>query len=128
MSNMSPQEPSFNRGIWKKLESQVRSWAIEEGEVYVVTAGILTSTNGSIGSNSVSIPMYYYKIVYDYNGDEKMIGFILPNATWTEHLDAYAITVDEIESTTGIDFFHDLPDIKEEQLESSIDLSLWDWD
>ena len=26
-SNMSPQHPSFNRGIWKKLENNVRRWA-----------------------------------------------------------------------------------------------------
>ena len=42
MSNMSPQAPGFNRGIWKSLESRVRSWAVENGTVYVVTGGILS--------------------------------------------------------------------------------------
>ena len=31
MSNMSPQRPAFNRGIWKDLEAQVRDFAISEG-------------------------------------------------------------------------------------------------
>jgi len=30
MSNMSPQNPSFNRGIWETLESRVRTWALEK--------------------------------------------------------------------------------------------------
>ena len=31
MSNMSPQKPAFNRGIWKELEALVRYFAITEG-------------------------------------------------------------------------------------------------
>ena len=41
LSNMSPQAASFNRGIWKKLESQVRTWALLYDTVYVVTGQIL---------------------------------------------------------------------------------------
>ena len=33
MSNMSPQTPSFNRGIWRSLESRVRVWAIEKDSI-----------------------------------------------------------------------------------------------
>ena len=36
MSNMSPQDPSFNRGIWKRLENRVRTWALENDGIYVV--------------------------------------------------------------------------------------------
>ena len=39
-TNMSPQVASFNRGIWKKLETQVRNWAIEYDSLYVVTGPI----------------------------------------------------------------------------------------
>lgn len=46
LSNMSPQERSFNRGIWNKLEAKVRKWAITEGRIYVVTGGVLTSNKG----------------------------------------------------------------------------------
>jgi endonuclease G len=51
MSNISPQKPAFNRGIWKKLETKVRKWAITEGRLYVVTGGVLTSNLGKIGSD-----------------------------------------------------------------------------
>ena len=49
MSNMSPQEPSFNRGIWKRLEEQVRNWAIEKDSLFVITGPVLESLVSSIG-------------------------------------------------------------------------------
>ena len=42
MSNMSPQKPEFNRGIWKKLEMKVRGWATREEAVLIVTASAKT--------------------------------------------------------------------------------------
>lgn len=42
LSNITPQVPSFNRGIWKKLEEQVRQWAIDDKAIYVVTGTVLT--------------------------------------------------------------------------------------
>ena len=34
MSNMSPQNPSFNRGIWRKLEEAIRRWG-KKNEIYI---------------------------------------------------------------------------------------------
>ena len=45
MSNMSPQDDCFNRGIWLSLEHQVRRWARAYGEVYV-TSGASFDRNG----------------------------------------------------------------------------------
>jgi len=36
LSNMAPQLGSFNRGIWKQLETRVRIWARDRGELIVV--------------------------------------------------------------------------------------------
>ena len=41
MSNMSPQKPAFNRGIWKDLEALVRSFAVTERKIVVVTGTLL---------------------------------------------------------------------------------------
>ena len=126
MSNMSPQDPSFNRGIWRSLEEKVRSWAATETEVYVVTGGILTSVNKTIGANQVGVPQEYYKIVYDYSGNNtKMIGFILPNRKGEKQLPEYVVPVNRIETITGIDFFPQLPDEIEEALESKSNYFAW---
>lgn len=125
MSNMSPQNPSFNRGIWKKLESVVRNWAITEGKIYVVTAGVLSSNIGSIGANHVSVPKYYYKVVYDPTGSKKMIALVLPNQKGVGELQDYVITVDSLEILTGIDFFPALEDSIENELESKFNVGDW---
>ena len=125
MSNMSPQKPSFNRGIWKKLEAKVRKWAITEGRIYVITGGVLTSNKGKIGVDSVSIPKYFYKVVYDPNGQGKMIAFLIPNEKSIKPLRTYVVSVDSVESLTGIVFFPELPDTLENLLESRKDLSGW---
>lgn len=126
LSNISPQNPSFNRGGWKKLESQVRSWILSEGEMYVVTGPILSNPIGSIGSNNVTVPSYFYKIIYSKSKD-KMIGLVMPNQKTNTDLKHYVKSVDYIESLTGIDFFHQLEDKNEEELESKINLKSWNF-
>jgi len=131
MSNMSPQEPEFNRGIWKDLESQVRSFAITEKDVYIVTGPILPKTKTpetiTIGPSKVTVPAAYYKVVWDRTPPEKMIGFILPNAGSSKSLQSFAVSVDEVEQKTGLDFFSLLPKEQQEALESSITIDAWKW-
>jgi len=128
MSNMSPQEPSFNRGIWKKLESTVRNWAVKEDTIYVVTGGVLSSSKGSIGPNRVTVPEYYYKVIYDPTGEKKMIALVLPNKKCTKHLQVYVVSVDHIENITGIDFSPALPDKLENNLESNVTAAKWSFE
>jgi endonuclease G len=123
LSNMSPQDPSFNRGAWKKLESITRNWAKEKGFIYIATGPILNSIRGSIG-NGVSVPNYYYKIAF-YPKDLQMIAFIMPNRKVGGQLKEYAATVNEVEQRTNIDFFHSLPDSIENKLESKINITYW---
>ena len=126
MSNMSPQVPGFNRGIWKKLEGTVRNWAVDNEKVYIVTGAVLTASYPTIGINKVSVPEFYYKVVLDYEQPEiKGIGFILPNQKSNKSLQSYAVSIDEVERFTGIDFFHSLPDNIEEKIESDAAVNKW---
>ena len=128
MSNISPQNASFNRGIWKKLEEQVRTWAFENGHIYVITAGVLSLSSSSIGYNRIGVPDYYYKVILDYNEPEiKAIAFVLPNQKGTQQLSSYVTSIDYIESITGIDFFPELPDDLEKRLESKSYANQWSW-
>ncbi len=53
-SNMSPQLPRFNREVWKKLEMQVRNWAVEYDSLYVVTGPILSDSIKDLGPHRVA--------------------------------------------------------------------------
>lgn len=127
MSNMSPQTPSFNRGVWKKLEEQVRDWAIEKESLYVVTGPVLESIDTHIGENEVGVPGHYFKVLVDLSPpDHSLIAFLLPNTRSSEDLLTFAITVDSLEQVTGYDFFASAPDQKMiEWLERQLDLDSW---
>jgi len=128
MSNMSPQSPDFNRGVWKLLEEQVRSFAVAEGDIYVVTGPVLPKTKTlTIGANKVTVPRAYYKVIYDRTPPEKMLGFVLPNEGSNRPLKDFAVTVDKVEEITGLDFFSELPPEKQAQLEGSITVNAWLW-
>ena len=128
MSNMSPQVPSFNRGVWKSLESIVRSWTEENKEIYIVTGPILNNTIGSIGLNSISIPQYFYKVILDNKEPElKGIGFIIENKKADLELQSYAVPIDKVEELTGLDFFNLIPDKIENIVEAEVDIQQWNW-
>ena len=130
MSNISPQHYSFNRGAWIKLERRVRRWAVAYDSIYVVTAGVLNDNLQKIGLDStLSVPEYFYKVIlHSGNEDKKAIGFLMPNEKINKPIEHFAVSVDSIESATGIDFFFNIPDVLEEKLESSVDITLWNWD
>lgn len=127
MSNMSPQVHNFNGGIWRELEELSRDWGRANKKLYVVTGPIFKDNLGTIGrQNKVTVPGYYYKILVDLEGAEKKaIGFVMPNATSNKPVSAFVKTIDEIEEITGIDFFPELEDDLENELESKVNISKW---
>jgi len=126
LSNMSPQVAGFNRGIWSTVEDQVRKWALEYDGLDVATGPIFKDNIGTIGANKVTVPGYYYKVLYSEK-KKIMIGLILPNKSGSTPLSQYVVKVDEIEKETGIDFFSGLDDSLENQLEGSINKANWDF-
>ena len=129
MSNMSPQKPECNRGIWVDLESQVRDFARREKEVFIVTGPVFYHGKPveSIGVTSkVSVPHAYYKVVYDLTPPCKMIGFIIPNSGSNKKLQNFAVTVEKVEKETGLTFFPGL-EANQAALKRTISVSDWNW-
>jgi endonuclease G len=107
MSNISPQLRQFNNGIWRELEEQVRDWAREHGRLYIITGPVLSGDlQMRIGQNSVVVPELFYKVLLDPdNPSGPSIGFLIPNALSERPLMDHAVTLDEVERQTGLDFF-----------------------
>lgn len=130
MSNMSPQVPAMNRGIWAQLEAEGRKWAEKYGIVYIVTGPILENkTYKTIGINKVAVPDAYYKIflsplisISEENGNENYCAisaaYIIPNQKGEKAFSEYLCTIREIEEITGINFFYKLDDELEEKIET----------
>lgn len=128
MSNMSPQKRNFNGGIWRELEETTRDWAKKYKHLYIVTGPVLTQKKlDKVGHNEVTVPSAYFKVLLDITEPElKGIGFIIENEVSNKHLSEYAVTIDEVESLTGIDFFPELlsPN-KETELEQQVEIGRW---
>jgi endonuclease G, mitochondrial len=125
MSNMSPQMPDFNRGIWSDLENKVRSWVKKRGELIIVTGPILKKGLPTIGRRTqIAIPEKFYKIIYDPTREEA-IAFLFPNEASVDLVKSFTISIDELEAITGIDFFAKLPDSLEQKIERENNVDDW---
>jgi endonuclease G len=126
MSNMSPQKPSFNRGIWKRLEEKVRYWTVINDSLFVVSGPILDKPLGTIGGNKVTIPRAYYKTLLGYkNGKAKGLAFIIPNEKSNTSLYKYVVSIKDVEKITGIDFYHNIDINTQNKVEENKDVKIW---
>ncbi|MCU0469412.1 MAG: DNA/RNA non-specific endonuclease [Arcicella sp.] len=133
MTNMVPQAPEHNRGIWKNLEEYQRTLTQQGNELYVIAGTIGEGGTGSsnfarkIGrKENITVPASLWKIivilpvgqndVQRINENTKIIAVNIPNenALGIESWRKYAVSVDEIERLTGYDFLSNVPfDIQE---------------
>jgi endonuclease G len=126
-SNTVPLKPSFNKYVWKTMEKLIREWAKEGNTLYIVAGPVLADAPfGTFGSNKVSIAVRYYKAVLDANG-QRAVGFIIRSNVATGAPKSFAMSIDELEKITGMDLFPSLPDDQENKIESSTDLTKWNF-
>ena len=124
MSNMSPQFPSFNRGKWKSLEEKARKWCLKYDTAIIYCGGVLTGISKTIGPNKVSVPKYYYKVIYCPTINNA-VGFIMPNEKCEKPLSSYMVSLDSVESLTNIDFFDEYNPEFQKGFESKFTLKYW---
>jgi len=113
LSNMSPQHPNFNRGIWRELESAIRTLDAEKDiwETYVICGPVFyfdkpVDSIGTKDDNGVSIPIpnAYFKSILteDKKGKLKMWSFILPNEKSDKELAEFQVPTVLVEKLSGL--------------------------
>ena len=126
MTNVCPQSKRLNEDAWSKLEEKVREWVMRDSVLVVVTGPVLHNNLKRIDGSEVAIPEQFYKVIIaPYAKPMRSIGFIYPNGPCSDALKDYAVTVDEVERVTRLDFFMALPDRVEEAVESRCNLLEW---
>ena len=127
LSNICPQKPKLNRGIWKDLEEQCRLWALDNGSLLIVTGPVITGDMKRLGKNRIAIPKAFYKVLcYHTEKGYKGIGFLFENRDYKDNsLKSMAIPIDSVEKVTGIDFFPSIPDDQENEMEAAVDWGRW---
>lgn len=126
LSNICPQNPNLNGGVWKDLEEQVRELASQKGKIFVICGPIVNDTSKTIGENKVVVPQAFFKVLLqEENNELHTIGFVYENISGRKPMSTYAMTVDEVEEMTNIDFFPSLPNKIEKKVEADVDFSKW---
>jgi endonuclease G len=125
--NICPQREELNNKDWQYLEKQVRAWARQYSKVWVVSGPIVgENIYGTIGKDHVVVPDAFFKAVMVYDGKKyQSIAFVMGNDAERYWLQDCALTIDELEERTGIDFYPALPDEVEDDTESRYDFSVW---
>lgn len=84
--------------------------------------------------NGLVVPAYYYMaILAEKDGKFQAIGFLVPHSEdlpakpTTAELQAYTCSIAHLEEQTGIDFFCNLKDNVEREVESAFRLEDWQW-
>lgn len=128
LANMAPQDHSLNSGAWATLEKKERQWAKRDSAIVIIAGPIYEpSDTKRIGDGGVRVPSAFYKVfLAPYVENPRGIGFIYPNMSAPGNMRDYAMTIDEVEAITGIDFFFNLPDDLEEKIESVASFKEWD--
>lgn len=143
MTNMSPQMSSFNQGYWVTLEGLVQKCgrnASFADTLYVVKGGTIkndqiinyiTRSNGK----KVAVPKYYYMALLKVKNnayssiafwmEHKEYGYDYKNKAPLSEIAKNAITINQLEALTGINFFPNLPDAAEEKIESRCNPTEW---
>ena len=130
MSNIAPQSPALNRGVWRDMEHRIASlWTAAYGEIWVVV-GCFTPTDGSIahiGNTGIDIPQQFYQVVIAQDGlNVRALATIFPQSIgWDAWAARGLISIDELEQLTGLDFNPELPEFIQDPLEAELPSRLW---
>ncbi|MDH3892150.1 MAG: DNA/RNA non-specific endonuclease [candidate division Zixibacteria bacterium] len=131
LSNMSPQKPNFNTGIWKELESEVRRLDKKSKilETFVICGPIFyfdkpVKSIGADDSNDVTIPVpnAYFKSVLAENksGTLHMWSFVFPNEGTNKSLDSFLKPTTLVEKLAGIKLWERLTGKKIDKEKSKV--------
>ena len=130
MTNMIPQLPANNQGVWADLESYCRTLVSSGNELYIISGG--SGTQYFIANGHVAVPTQTWKVIIVLaNGSNdvsrvttttRTIAVVVPNSgsigpDWR----SYRVSVDQIEGMTGFDFFSNVPTSIQNVIEATVD-------
>jgi endonuclease G len=127
MSNICPQKPSMNRTIWADLEDEVRKISNidknnkEVHDVFVITGPIFGIHPPVRLPSGVAIPTSFFMIIAFQQGfgdTIKAVSVNIPQEPSSSDFEDFLTTIDVIEALTGIEFFAELSNVKQNNLES----------
>ena len=129
MSNIAPQSPALNRGVWRNVEHRIADlWTKRYGEIWVIVGALPSDCAETLCTrHDIDVPSAYFQLVIAQEGMEiRSLAVVFPqNVGWYAWPSRYIVTVDELEELTGLDFYPELPEFIQSPLEAELPSRLW---
>lgn len=130
MTNMIPQLPANNQGVWANLESYGRTLVSQGNELYIISGG--QGLQYFIANGHVAVPAQTWKVIIvlpvgsndvsRVTTSTRTIAVVMPNSgTIGSDWRTYRVSVDQVEAITGFDFFSNVPANIQAVIEGKVD-------
>lgn len=130
MTNMIPQLPANNQGVWANLESYSRSLVSQGNELYIISGG--HGFQHFIANGHVAVPAQTWKVIIvlpvgsndvsRVTTSTRTIAVVVPNSgTINSDWRTYRVSVDQVEAITGFDFFSNVSSGIQAVIEGRVD-------
>lgn len=128
MSNIAPQSPQLNRGVWRDVEHRIAElWSARWGEIWVIAGCVPSSNSETLSGSDIDVPEKFYQLIVAQEGfDIRALALVFgQDVSWGAWPTRHIVTIDELEAMTGLDFLPQLPSFIQDPLEAELPTRLW---
>ena len=129
MTNIAPQSPSLNRGVWRQVEHRITDlWTARYGEIWVIVGCISGDRGGeTLSGTDIDVPGRFYQVIVAQEGlDIRALAVVFEQEVpWDAWPTRYLVSIDKLEEMSGLDFLPELPTFIQEPLEAELPSRLW---
>jgi len=128
MGNIAPQSASLNRGVWREFEHRIAElWTARWGEIWVVVGCIPSQSGQKLAGSDIDLPERFYQVILSQEGmDVRALAVLFDrDESWDTWAARRLVTIDELETLTGLDFNPELPSFIQDPLEADLPTRLW---
>ncbi len=130
MTNMIPQLPANNQGVWANLETYSRTLVSQGNELYIISGG--QGLQFFIANGHVAVPAQTWKVIIvlpvgsndvsRVTTSTRTIAVVVPNSgSINSDWRTYRVSVDQVEAITGFDFFSNVSSGIQAVIEGQVD-------
>lgn len=128
MTNIAPQSPALNRGVWREVEHRIADlWTARWGEIWVIVGAIPSDSGQTLSNSGIDVPEKFYQVIVAQEGMDVRAQAVVYDQSvgWRAWPTRGLVTIDELEQMTGLDFLPELPDFIQSPLEAELPSRLW---
>ena len=129
MTNIAPQRPALNRGPWREMEQRISDlWTARYGEIWVIVGAVSPTGNRTkLENTTIDVPEQYYMLIAAQDTEGvRALAVLLPQTAEVNDFPVHNIvTIKELETATGLEFFPDMPKFLARPLKADRPTRLW---